>query len=103
MPGNVAARMRQSCDEPFANGIATEGHNDWYRTGCLLNRSHRGRRRRDNQVDFEPHELRGEIEKSVEFAIRVPEYDHNVLPFEVSDVSESLAQCLAMDHLTRGG
>ena len=54
----VAARTCQALDEPSANRVDDTHEHNRYRSGCLLERSHRGACRGENDIGREPDNFR---------------------------------------------
>ena len=79
--GHVGPRMGKACDQSEPNGIARADHDDG--DGCrrVLGGNGWGRRRRDDDVHLEPHQLGGKRGQPVKPALRKSVFDDDVLSF----------------------
>jgi hypothetical protein len=101
MPGDIATRSGQSGSEAFADRITTEGHHDRDRPRCLLDGSYRWGWRDDDHVDVEANDLRRQIGKHFELAVRISRVDQGSPALDVAEVAQTLAKSFQVGGISR--
>jgi hypothetical protein len=86
--GDIPAWTGQARYQPGPHGIGNTRYHDRNRCGRLLGSYGRWRVQGQNEVDPEPHEFIGQRGKLVVLALGIPQFERDVLPFELSEVLE---------------
>ena len=98
---NVATWSRKTCDEPAADRIGILRHDNRNRRSCFLHTTGYRRTTRDDEVDFETHELGGKLAAALDFSFCRAPFDDDVLTLNVSELAETLAECLGASRDSR--
>src|ERR1700738_3666991 len=91
-PGDISARPRKARDKTHADWISRVRHDDWDFARRLLCRLSGGREPSDDYIDFETDQLGGQFGKPVDLSFRRSKLKSNVLPFDVSQISQPLPE-----------
>jgi len=83
--------VRQACDEPLGDGIATDEH-DWDRRRRSLGRPCCWASVRDERVHLEADEFGGKLRIQVGDAVRVPLLDDEIATLDPSELFEFLPE-----------
>jgi hypothetical protein len=101
--GDVAARTRESGDEPEPNRIANTDHDDGDRPGGFLGGHGSRRRRRCHNVHLEPNQVGREVGQPVEATLGKSILDDDVLAFCPSELAKPLPERLNIGTGGRAG
>src|SRR5207245_9014721 len=80
---DVAPRASQTWDESDSDRVGHTHKDDWHRRSRFLGRKGRRRRRSQDDVDLESHELFGKARKFLEAPIRESKFDGDILAVDV--------------------
>ena len=89
---DVTCRTPEAGDEPEANRIGWDHHDDRDRPGCFLRRRYCGVVRSDNDFHVEPHQLDREVREAFGFRMRPSPFNGDVLPLHVADLTLSFVE-----------
>ena len=92
VPGDVAARVRRAANQPKRDGIADADHDYGDRSRRVMGSLGRRRDWRHDQVNLEAHQVSGELRQAIEFALRPPVLDDDILAFDVAELAKTLAK-----------
>src|SRR5262249_55118983 len=91
-PGDVTARPGEGVNEPKGKWIGGERHDDGNRSGRLLRGLHGRVCCRDDDVDFELHQLGGQVGESFILPMSPSPFDGDVLTLYVPELAQPLAE-----------
>jgi hypothetical protein len=93
VPCDVPARAREARDEPGANRIANENHDDGDRLGGVLGcRRYLRPRRCDDEVHLEPDQLGRQVGQPVDPILRISIVDDNILALNPPELAQPLPE-----------
>jgi hypothetical protein len=92
--GDVAFRACQASDESDLNRVAHARKDDGHRRSRLLGHESRWRRRSQDDIDLQTHQLVGKPRKLIEAAVSESEFDDHVLAGDVPPFPQTLLKGL---------
>jgi hypothetical protein len=96
-PGDVPAGARKARDMADAYGVEMRREDDGDRRGCPSGLLGLGRRVREDDVDLHTDQLGGRFVQLLD-RVRPPEFDDEVLAFDVTEIAQARPECLDYDH-----
>jgi hypothetical protein len=84
--------MRETLDEPQADGLGDDDHHDWNRARCLLHCQRRRRRRSDDHVNLEPHQLFSTSRITLVLPLGPAVLNDKVLTFDPTEAAKGLLE-----------
>src|SRR6266545_3488109 len=91
---NVPTWPRQTGDEPVANGIIIEPHDNGNLNSCFLGGTGWCRTTRDDDIYVEPHEFGREFTQTSWLPLCISILNDNVFALHVTKLAQTLAECL---------
>jgi len=87
-PSDVAARPREAFDKPAGDGVGRQDHDNRDRGGGALDGLDLLTRDRHDHLGSELDELEGEFWEPLELSVCVPEFEDEVLSFDIPQVTQ---------------
>jgi hypothetical protein len=100
---NVSSRPREGGNEPGANGINTNRHDDRDRRGCMARGVDAFCRYRHDHVDSQPDEFSGESRETVEDPFGESVLGQQVLSLDVTPVTQTPSKGVFQWRIRRDG
>src|SRR3990172_7257216 len=91
-PRDVSTRAREARHEPHLDRIVTDPHDDWDRSDRLLGGRGHVSTEREDDVGLQAYQISGEIGEPLGLPLRETVLDGEVLPLDVSEVTQRLAE-----------
>jgi hypothetical protein len=85
--------MHQARDEAVSNRIGRVGHDNGNCGGCPLQRRQGSRYPGDKEIDFQSHELRRNLRKSLIPSFQRAPLDDEILSFDIAKLVHALHEC----------
>src|ERR1044071_3777881 len=87
--------MRETRDKPQYHGITARSEHNRNFSGGIFGSLHRRRRKSENCIDFETHEIVGELRQSFDTSFGNSIFDQNILALDISKITQCLAKYVA--------